>query len=268
MNDTAKPGTSGFQDADRYEQLMGRWSRRLAPSLIRFGGLGEGDRVLDMGCGTGSLSFALPAIANIASAAGIDLTEPYVAAARARNIDPRLTFDVGDARALPYPDSSFDRAFSLLVLQFIPEARRAVEEMRRVVRPGGTITAAVWDGYGGQPFARIIWDIAGVLDPALERPLFRPLNGPGEMEKVWLDLGLRDVEQVSLLTHMEFRSFENYWAPIAGGEGPVGQYVVKLPSEKRDILREHVRRAYVANCPDGPRSMAAVAWACRGKVPD
>jgi len=221
-----------------------------------------------MGCGTGSLSFALPAIANIASAAGIDLTEPYVAAARARNIDPRLTFDVGDARRLPYPDSSFDRAFSLLVLQFIPEARKAVEEMRRVVRPGGTITAAVWDLYGGQPNARIIWDIAGVLDPALERPLFRPLNGPGEMAKLWLDLGLRDVEQVSLLTHMEFQSFEDYWAPCASGEGPVGQYVVKLPSEKRDILREHVRRAYVANRPDGPRSMAAVAWACCGKVPD
>ena len=225
--------------------------------------------MLDMGCGTGSLSFALPAIANIASAVGIDLTEPYVAAARARNIDPRLIFDVGDARALPYPNSSFDRAFSLLVLRFIPEARKAVEEMRPVVRPGGTITAAVWDLYGGQPNARIIWDIAGVLDPALERPLFRPLNGPGEMEKLWLDLGLRDVEQVSLLTHMEFQSFEDYWAPWnASGEGPVGQYVVKLPSEKRDILREHVRRAYVANRPDGPRSMAAVAWACRGKVPD
>ncbi|WP_296336988.1 class I SAM-dependent methyltransferase [Reyranella sp.] len=260
--------TSGFQNADRYEQLMGRWSRRLAPSLIRFGGLGEGDRVLDMGCGTGSLTFALPAFANVASATGIDLTESYIAAARARSTDARFTFDVGDACALPYPDSSFDRAFSLLVLHFIPETRRAVEEMRRVVRPGGTITAAVWDGYGGQPFARILWDIAGVLDPTLQRPLFRPLNGPGEMEKLWLDLGLRDVEQVSLLTHMEFQSFEDYWAPFASGEGPHGQYVVKLPDEKREILREHVRRAYIANRPDGPRSMVAVAWACRGTVPD
>ena len=174
--------TNSFQDADRYERLMGRWSRRLAPLLIRFGGLADGDRVLDMGCGTGSLIFALPGFAEIASAAGIDLTESYIAAARARNTDARFTFDVGDACALPYPDSSFDRAFSLLVLHFIPEARKAVEEMRRVVRPGGTVTAAVWDNYGGQPFARILWDIAGVLDPTLERPFFRPLNGPGEME--------------------------------------------------------------------------------------
>ena len=88
------------------------------------------------------------------------------------------------------------------------------------------------------------------------------------MEALWLDLGLRDVEQVSLLIYMEFQSFEDYWAPFASGEGPHGQYVVRLPGEKRDILREHVRRAYVANRPDGPRSMVAVAWACRGTVPD
>lgn len=65
------------------------------------------------------------------------------------------------------------------------------------------IAAAVRDGYGGQPPARIFWDVAGVLDPSLERPLFRSPNGPGEMKELWLDLGLRDVEQVSLLTHME-----------------------------------------------------------------
>ena len=258
---------SGFQNADHYEHLMGRWSRRLAPSLIRFGGLNDGDRVLDLGCGTGSLSFALPALANVGSAVGIDLTHSYVEAARARNIDPRFSFDVGDARALPYPDASFDRAFSLLVLQFIPDGRKAVEEMRRVVRPGGTIAAAVWDSYGGLPSSRILWDIAGVLDPSLERPLFRPLSDSGEMKELWLDLGLRDVEQISMLTHMEFQSFEDYWARFASGEGPQGQYVVGLTAEKREILKEHLRRAYIANRPDGPRSMAAIAWACRGTVP-
>ena len=260
--------TAGFQDADRYEQLMGRWSRRLAPLLIEFGGLGDRDRVLDVGCGTGSLILALPDFANIASATGIDLTAPYVAAARARNTDRRFTFDVGDACALPYPNSSFDCAFSLLALHFILDARKAVEEMIRVVRPGGTITAAVWDNYGGQTFARILWDIAGVLDPTLERPFFRPLNGPGELAALWRELGLQDVEQVSLLTYMEFQSFEDYWKPFASGEGPHGQYVVSLPEEKREILKDHLRRAYVANRPDGPRSMAAVAWACRGTVSD
>jgi SAM-dependent methyltransferase len=246
---------------------MGRWSRRLAPLLIRFGGLADGERVLDVGCGTGSLTFALLASADLAGVVGIDATEPFVAAARARNADPRVTFDLGDARALPYPDTSFDRAYSSLVLHFVPDAALAVAEMRRVVRPGGTVAAAVWDNYGGQVFGRILWDVAGVLDPALERPYFRPLNGPGELAEAWRDAGLEGVEEANLLVRTEFRSFEDYWAPFATGEGPHGRYVVGLPEPARETLKHHVRRAYLGNRPDGPRSMVSVAWACRGTVP-
>jgi SAM-dependent methyltransferase len=273
MTPTSEPhnlalSPSNFQDANAYERLMGRWSRLLAPLLIKFGGLHDGDRVLDVGCGTGSLMFELPALANVAKVTGIDMTESYVAAARARNTDPRITIDLGDARRLPYATGSFDRACSSLVLHFIPGAAQAVSELRRVVRPGGSVTAAVWDNYGGQPFTRILWDIAGVLDPTLERPYFRPLNGPHEMATVWRRIGLKEVEETSLLIRMEFQSFEDYWMPFATGEGPHGQYVVKLPEPARETLKQHVRRAYVANRPDGPRSMVSVAWACRGTVPE
>src|SRR5205823_14842973 len=57
---TAPPSVFPAHDGAAYEQIMGRWSRRLAPLLIEFGGLADGDRVLDVGCGTGSLSHALP----------------------------------------------------------------------------------------------------------------------------------------------------------------------------------------------------------------
>ena len=263
----AGPSPSGFQDANAYDRLMGRWSRRLAPLLIGFGGLADGERIVDVGCGTGSLTFALPAAANVTRVVGIDATEPFITAARARNTSPRITFDIGDARALPYADASFDRAYSSLVLHFIPDAARAVAEMRRVVRPGGTVAGAVWDSYGGQTFTRILWDIAGVLDPALVRPYFRSLNGPGEMAEAWRAAGLTKVEEASLTIRMEFASFEDYWAPFATGEGPHGKYVVELSEPARETLKEHVRRAYVANRPDGPRSMVCVAWACRGTVP-
>jgi len=267
-SDADLSSSSNFQDANVYEHLMGRWSRRLAPLLIKFGGLDDGDRVIDVGCGTGSLTFTLPVFANVAAVTGIDMTESYVASARARNTDSRITIDLGDARALPYADASFDRAYSSLVLHFIPDAAKAVSEMCRVVRPGGTVTAAVWDNYGGQPFTRILWDIAGVLDPTLERPYFRPLNGPGDMAAAWRSAVLEDVEQTSLMVRMDFDSFEDYWMPFAHGEGPHGQYVIKLAEPARETLRQHVRRAYVANRPDGPRSMASIAWACRGRVPE
>jgi SAM-dependent methyltransferase len=254
MPDTNTAATAGFQNADAYEQVMGRWSRR--------------DRVLDVGCGTGSLTFTLPEIARVGGVVGVDLTEPFVEFARARNTDSRISFEPADARALPFEDNSFDRAFSMLVLQFIPNAARAVAEMRRVVRPGGTVTAAVWDSYGGQPHIRMIWDIAAVLDPAMDRHhLFRPLTAPDEMATLWRELGFLDVEQTSLLIRMDFSCFDDYWSPFTKGEGPPGQLVAGLSASARATLTEQVRRAYCANRPDGRRSFVCVAWACRGTVP-
>ena len=267
MSDRAVSTNAAFGNAEAYEQLMGRWSRRLAPLLLGFAGLAPGDRVLDVGCGTGSLAFAAAEAAEIAAVTGIDPTRGFIDFARARASDPRIRFELGDARELPFADAAFDRVFSLLVLHFIPDAASAVAEMRRVAGPGGTVAAAVWDNYGGQPHIRMLWDIAAVLDPGVERPLLRPLNGPGEMAAAWREAGLVEVEQTSLTIRAEFADFTDYWSPFVTGEGPHGQYVVGLGEAERAALREHMRRAYCANRRDGPRSFASVAWACRGKVP-
>jgi SAM-dependent methyltransferase len=254
------------QNAEAYERAVGQWSRHLAPLLIRFGGLTDGDRVLDVGCGTGSLAFALPEIGNVAQVTGIDQAVIYVDYASARNADPRISFQQADARALPFADDMFDRAFSMLVLQFIPDSGRAVAEMRRVVKPGGTVTAAVWDAYGGLPNITMIMRTATVLDPTFMWPSLRALNVSDGLANAWHEHGLIDVRQTSLLIRMEFSCFEDYWASITG-EGPAAQFVGGLSDSFRAKLIEHVRRAYCANQSDGPRSFPCVAWACRGTVP-
>ena len=82
---------SSSGDAEAYEQFMGRWSRRLAGPFIDFVGVRDGEAVLDVGCGTGSLTLAVAARAKLAAATGIDLSEAYVAFARGRTGDSRIT---------------------------------------------------------------------------------------------------------------------------------------------------------------------------------
>jgi ubiquinone/menaquinone biosynthesis C-methylase UbiE len=257
--------------ADGYEQLMGRWSRRLAPLLIEFAGLKDGERVLDVGCGTGSLTFALPRAANLEKIEAIDHSPVFVDEAKRRNTDPRISIREADACALPFQDSYFDRAISMLVLHFVPETGRAVSEMSRVVRPGGVVAAAVWDHLGGLPCMRMMWDTVAAMSEkarqARSRYLFQPMMRPGEMKQCFIGRSLLDVKETSLLIRMDYQSFDDYWAPFAAGEGPMGKFVSGLSPSEREQAEAAVRAAYEGGEPDGPRSFAAVAWACRGVVP-
>jgi SAM-dependent methyltransferase len=264
------PSTFNAHSAAAYEQVMGRWSRRLAPLFIDFVGVTDGECILDVGCGTGSLTFALPLAANVASVTGIDFARPYVEYARAANADQRITLRQGDACAMPFETARFDRAMAMLSLQFMPQPDQAVAEMRRVVRPGGIVAAAVWDSYGGMPSNRMFWDVAGLLDPDAivrrGRMYFNPIVQVGGLGSLWRRAGLADVRETSLLIRMDFANFDDYWQPIASGEGSLGQYHASLDPASQMALRGRVRTAFLGGAEDGPRSFAAVALACRGMV--
>jgi ubiquinone/menaquinone biosynthesis C-methylase UbiE len=257
-------------DGDGYELQMGRWSRRLAPQFIGFAGIAGPVRVLDVGCGTGSLSFTLAKDAEIVEVRGLDISPAYVAHARRRNGDSRLEFQVGDACALPFADDFFDHTVSMLALQFVPQADLALREMRRVTCPGGTVAAATWDTRGGFVAVRMIFDAAAMLDQkgrqARAAAYTRPMSRPGDLARVWHDAGLTEIVQDMLTIRMDFASFADFWMPHEGKDGPVAEYVSTLGAQARARLRAIVRLAYLDGEGDGPRSYAATAWVVKGKV--
>jgi ubiquinone/menaquinone biosynthesis C-methylase UbiE len=257
--------------AEAYDRYMGRWSARLAPLFLDFAGLAARERVLDVGCGTGNLAFAIAARPGIVSVDAIDYEEQFVLALRRRNTDQRITAHRGDACALPFMDATFDRALSMLVLHFVSDASRAVAEMRRVVRPGGIAAVAVWDTFGGMPSQRIFWDTVAALEPSASGrrvvSLIRPTTQPGELRALFTQAGLTGITETMLTIRMDFDGFDDYWDPLIGGQGTLAAFLADLPAEARGRIKEGVRAAYLCERPDGPRSFASVAWAIRGLVP-
>jgi SAM-dependent methyltransferase len=268
---TASSSTFVAADADGYERLMGRWSLRLAQPFLDFAGTGDRERVLDLGCGTGHLAAAIAGRSASAMVDGIDIAPEYIASAQARYADPRLAFSVGDACALRFPDGHFDRVLSLLVLHFVPRHQEAVAEMRRVARPGAVVAATVWDARGGFVANRLFFDTAAALDAGgaerRARNFTRPLTRPGELASAWRAAGLREVEETSLCIRMDYASFDDYWAPFLGRDGPGAEYVRSLDAAQRERLEAAVRSAYLDGEADGPRSYAALAWAVKGLAP-
>jgi SAM-dependent methyltransferase len=266
VSSTFKAGSG--QGSDR---MMGRWSARLAEVFLDFSGCADGEDILDAGCGTGSLTSALSRRINARSIAGVDFSPIYVDYASQAIRDPRVTFKVGDICALSFADGSFDRVLSLLVLHFVPQSERAVTELRRVARPGAAVAAAVWDVRGGFVANRMFYDTAAAFDDEGRKRrahnYTRPMTRPGELTAAWRAAGFVDVRDTALHIRMEFSTFDDFWVPLAGRDGPGAEYLAAMPADRRDRLRNLVRDAYLDGEPDGRRSYAAIAWAVAGIAP-
>ncbi len=258
-----------FADAEAYERFMGRWSRLLAPLLVDFADLRDSGRVLDVGSGTGALAFSIAELRVHCQVVGIDPSKEYVGYADSRNPFPdRARFQVGDAQDLRFSDATFENSLSLLVFNFIPDRERALHEVCRVTKPGGCVSAAVWDYGAGMRMLRDFWDAAVAVDPTAGKldELHMPLCRAGELGEFWKRGGLAQVEERPLDITMRFESFADYWDPFLLGQGPAGAYLRGVDGDRRQALRGEVRRRLALGAEDAPFSLPARAWAVRGTV--
>jgi SAM-dependent methyltransferase len=254
---------------DAYEEFMGRWSRQLAEQFVRWLSTEPGLTWLDVGCGTGALASMIFALADPSSVVACDPSEPFVEHTKSRLTDPRISVLVARAGDLPRHPRGFDRVVSGLVLNFLPDPRQAVEEMRARAHAGGVVAAYVWDYAGRMELLRFFWDEVVALDPTardLDEGLRFPMCGREALELIFRDAGMRDVRSDAIEISTRFETFSDYWQPFLGRTGPAPSYIASLSEEKRIELQARLE-SRLASEPNGAINLVARAWAVRGTAP-
>lgn len=240
-----------------YDNFMGRYSVRLAPLFADFAGIEPGQRVLDVGAGTGALATELARRG--ARVAAVDPSPGFVAALERRL--PGIETHAAPAEELPWDDETFDAALAQLVVTFMQDAPAGIREMHRVVRAGGAVALCMWDRTGMEMLAAISRTqeaLQSRAETTEARTLYRSRE---EIEGLFAEDAFADVETELLEVEAEYAGFDEFWAALADGAGPAGSWVKSLGEDQQEAARGEVERQI--GSPSGAFTLHGRAWATR-----
>lgn len=262
----SEPAAIVFNDGASYERFMGVWSRLVGEVFLDWLALPDGLNWADIGCGNGAFTELLMKRCKPSSVSGLDPSEAQIAFARARMPEgTAATFEIGDAMALPYRNDSFDAATMALVLFFVPKADVGLAEMVRVTKPGGSVSAYLWDLFGGgfpaEPLRHELEmrNVPNLLPPSAEISRLEPLR------QLWLDAGLTDVETKVISVERRFESFDEFW-DITRKSPTLTRALPQMSADDLATITANVRRQ-MPIASDGSVTYASRAHAVKGRVP-
>ena len=243
--------------ADAYDRFMGRYSGPLSSDFADWAGVRAAERALDVGCGPGALTRVLVDRLGVDQVSAVDPSPPFVAAVRQHF--PTLDVQLAVAERLPYPDDLFDHALAQLVVHFMTDPVGGLQEMARVVRPGGIVSACVWDLAGSAARSACCGALLASSTPGpstrATSPVRARVTSSGSATRP--DWSAWRAGHLKVVVHHE--GFDQWWEPFTLGVGPSGAYVKGLAEEHRSALRERCRSLW----PEGEFDLTAHAWAVR-----
>ncbi|MBA2293336.1 MAG: methyltransferase domain-containing protein [Gemmatimonadales bacterium] len=236
----------GWDKAAAYYETY--WRRQLEPvqsQLLRQASAQPGESVLDVACGTGLITFPVAEqVGSTGSVLGVDLSEGMIQGARAiaatRGI-ANTRFERMDAEALALPDATFDAALCALGLMYVPDPRRALSEMHRVVKPGGRVVASVWGRRANCGWAEIFPIVDARVRSEVCPMFFQLGNGDalqGELEAA----GFADITSERISVRLIYSTADDACGAAFDG-GPVALAVSRFDNN----VRAQVRDEYLAS---------------------
>ncbi len=200
------------------------WRAQLEPAqslMLETVALRPGERVLDVACGTGLVSFRIAeAVGDVGSVVGTDISAEMVEHARrlaAETGNLNVTFERLDAEAMNVEGEPFDAAVCALGLMYVPDPVTALAEMLRLLEPGGRASAAVWGAR-----AKCGWaEIFPIVDARVSSdvcPLFFQLGTKDSLARAFTQAGFADIRSVRLEVSLHYASaYEALNAAFRGG---------------------------------------------------
>jgi SAM-dependent methyltransferase len=254
-------GTWGDRAAT-YDLVIGAVTARVGAELLDAVGAGPGTRLLDLGCGPGTITAA--AAGRGAQVTGVDLAEGMLALGRERH--PQLELVTGDAEDLPFADATFHAVVGGFVLNHLPDPEAALAEVARVLAPGGRVAVAVWQRPEDNPLlgelTHAVHDAGVEVRGGLpEGPdPYRLSDEPGM--RAFLELaGPARIEVRPLRMTHEAGGADELWAGLLGGTARISTVLARQPED----VRARVREAFAARVAPsgGPVAIeAAITLGC------
>lgn len=212
MDDAAK-GQVNKSAAEVYENffvpaLFQQWTTPVADAAR----IGPGQHVLDVACGTGTLTREIAARVGVEGwAVGVDINDGMLGVARQKN--PKIEWRQSSAESLPFENDSFDAVVCQFALMFFNDRRAAVREMLRVLRPGGRLAVAVWDRMENTPgYAAVTELLRRLFGDEAADAMRAPYNLGDEqrLRSEFVDADLSDFEIITRPGTARFSSIEDW----------------------------------------------------------
>ena len=279
-----KPTPTPFDWSGRSGEIwrdnQARLDRMLAPcgtAAITAAAPAAGERVLDIGCGSGASSLELARhVGPSGRVLGLDISEPLLSRARERvrehvSSDVPITFQLGDASRDPLPEGSFDLLFSRFGVMFFTDPIAAFSHMRHALTPDGRLAFVCWRAFDENDWVRLLMTaVADILPPLPMPPPEAPgpfsFGDPDRVRRMLSDAGFRDVR------------LEAFDCPLVYGEastreeaieaalelslqvGPLSRALAEHPPELRERAASAVRHALGQRAADHVVAMNGACW--------